>query len=374
MSVRNLSDWQLTRGFMPLGGGNPNFWLSAPTLRFLHSAPPGLESEAVLLRHISSGREVILTAQTFCFRAGQQVSAAAGGETSRWDFRRRLIARFPIKTLVLGQLLTSGDIAQQGLQQLAPEEVAVLLPAAAETLLQGRQGYLAVLLKDLFAEADPATGRLMDRGFAHLPADPVMKLDLRPWPSFGAYVEDLSSKYRVRYRRARSYGEGIGHRRLGREDASLVPQLFSLYAETSSGASFNVTALTPDYFRWLLEAAEIQGYFNGTGELIGFTTAIPNGQIYHAHYLGLREAYKWSHHLYHNMLFDLLEAGLEGRFATLDFGRTALEIKSSLGAKPHRYANLLRLRSGLLNGLVPRFVRAVFAAQDWQPRSPFRAG
>ncbi len=372
VSVRNLSDWQLTEGYPPGTRSSPAFWLRPATLRFLSDSPQGLDTGVVLLHHTPTGREVVLTTQTFYFRAGRQVSASAKGETSRWDVRRRLLARFSIKTLVLGQLLTSGDVAQEGISRLTAAELASLLPAVAETLLHHRRGYAAVLLKDLFADDHPAVDRLAARGFARLPADPVMRMDLRPWTTLEDYLDSLSSKYRVRYRRARGYGQGIRQRRLNRDDAGLVPRLFSCYTETSSGADFNVTALTPAYFRWLLEVGEVVGYFTESGELVGFTTAIANGRMYQAHYLGLRDAYKRSHHLYHNMLFDLLEAGLGGGYDTLDFGRTALEIKSSLGAAPLRYANLLRLRNTALNGLVPRFVTAVFAAPEWQPRQPFR--
>ncbi len=372
VSVQNLSDWQLTEGYLPTARDPADFWLRPPTLQFLSDCPQGLDTEAILLRHTPSGREVVLTLQTFYFRAAQQVSASAKGETSRWDVRRRLLAQVAVKTLVLGQLLTSGDVAQEGMSQLSPAEIARVLPAVAQTLLYHRRGYTAVLLKDLMAEQHPAVARLKERGFASLPADPVMQLDLRPWTTLEEYLGSLTSKYRVRYRRARLFGQGIRRQRLTKVDAGLLPRLYALYMETSSGANFNVTALTPDYFRWLLDVGEVVGYYTETGELVGFTTAIANGRMYQAHYLGLRDTYKRSHHLYHNMLCDLLEAGLSGGYNTLDYGRTALEIKSSLGAIPFRYANLLRLRSVGLNGLVPRFVSAVFAAPKWQARQPFR--
>ena len=324
------------------------------------------------LRHTPSGRSLLLTTQDFYFDAGAQFSDSAKGPTSSWDFRRRLLRPFRSKLLALGQLLTSGDYAQDGLNQLSPAEAAYLLPAVADTLMQRGSGYRAILLKDLYPTEAPHTAALRRKHFTLLPTDPCMLLPLR-WPDMTAYLGDLSSKYRVRYRRARSKLEGIERRSLSaREVDEFLDRMYALYRITSRGAAVNLTELQPDYFQWLGQHAVVHGYFAAGDRLIGFTTALANGPVYQAHYLGLEEPYKRSHHLYHNMLFDLLGDALAGEFTTLDYGRTALEIKSSVGAVPQSYATLLRLRSPWLNRLVPSFVPAVFTAPDWQQRHPFR--
>ena len=375
MSVENYSDWQLRwpgRGEPPTARRPDDWWLRPGTLAFLHHHPQGMTTRGLELTHGPSGRSLLLTAQDFHFDAGAQFSDTAKGETSSWDFRRRLLRPLRSKVLLLGQLLTSGDYGQDGLTQLSPLEAAHLLPAVADTLLRRGHGYRAVLLKDLYPTDSPHTAALRRKGFTLLPTDPCMLLPLR-WPNLEAYMADLSSKYRVRYRRARSKLGGIVRRRLpAREVSERLDRIFALYRITSRGAAVNLTDLGPDYFRWLGQCATVHGYFNAAGALIGFTTALANGSVYQAHYLGLEESYKRSHHLYHNMLFDLLGDALAGPFTTLDYGRTALEIKSSVGAVPHNYATLLRLRFTWVNRLVPSFVPAVFTAPDWQQRHPFR--
>ncbi|WP_420461183.1 hypothetical protein [Neolewinella sp.] len=375
ISVDNYSDWQIRR----LNGGeylrprrSDDWWLQPDTLTFLHRYPQGMTTRAFELTHAPSGRRLLLTAQDLYFDAAAQFSDTAKGETSSWDFRRRLLRSLRSKVLVLGQLLTSGDYGQDGLNLLNPKEAAQLLPAVADTLLRRGRGYRAVLLKDLYPTDSPHTAALLRKPFTLLPTDPCMLLPLR-WPDLEAYVADLSSKYRVRYRRARTKLAGIQRRSLpAREVTERLDRIYALYRITSQGAAVNLTALTPDYFRWLGQHATVHGYFDPAGELIGFTTALANGPAYQAHYLGLEESYKRSHHLYHNMLFDLLGDALAGDFTTLDYGRTALEIKSSVGAVPHSYATLLRLCSPLLNPLVPFFLPAVFTAPQWQQRHPFR--
>jgi len=73
------------------------------------------------------------------------------------------------------------------------------------------------------------------------------------------------------------------------------------------------------------------------------------------------------------MLFDLLEQAIGGGFSTLDYARTAPEIKTSVGAVSREPAVMLKARSGLLNRLVPLFTSAVYQQAKWTPRNPFRA-
>ncbi|WP_273444645.1 hypothetical protein [Neolewinella agarilytica] len=389
----------------PEAGREDNFWISPETLAFQVNQPQGLETEAIALFNKQDDRQILLTTQTFYFNAAGQVSNSAKGDTSNYDFRRRLLTPFSFKVLCLGQFLTSGPFAQDGLHRLSSSEAADLLPAVAATLTACNPSYVAVLIKDLYPLTDPVTQELQTKKFHLLPADPVMELHLeKNWETMDDYLASLTSKYRVRYRRARSKFAGISRRRLSSRDVAFWrDRMYELYRSTSAGADFNAANLTPAYFPWLarvrsqkkkwaLEAALIPdaqftlaepplpeagdnllfGYFNAEGEMIGFTSAIPNGSVMHAHYLGMENSYKHSHHLYHNMLFDLLEDAIAGGFNKLDYGRTALEIKSSIGAVAVDYACLIMARPRLINWLIPFFTSAVYKAPEWTARNPFR--
>lgn len=350
-----------------------DFWLRPTTLSFLLPSTQGFITESIELTHAATGRRVLLTAQSFIFSATRQARQDAKGPTSRWNFRRRLLDPISSKVLCIGQLLTSGNYATEGLDALSAGEALGLLDSVAAAIMANDGGYRAVLIKDITKQGDPLSQGLIQNGFTPLPVDPVMLMELSAFTTFEDYLSALSSKYRVRYRRARSKLEGL-HRRYLREDEvrEQIDTLYGLYAEVTRGADFNLTPLQPDYFAWLAGVANFQGYFNATGELVGFTSGIVNGSVYQAHYLGLQETYKYSHHLYHNMLYDLLIDALSAGCTTLDYGRTAPEIKSSIGAVAHDYSSMLKVNSGPLNRLVPRFIPAVFAAKDWQPRNPFR--
>lgn len=383
IEVKGLPGWKLRRcrnsqdlqRYWPGAQRSDDFWLRSTTLDFLINSPQGFGTEGIILTHGPSNREVLLTAQLFYFSALGQVKEEAKGTTSRWDLRRRLLSMFSFRALVLGQLLQSGDYSQEGLAELTMAESTELLPAVADTLAWQGRGIAGILLKDFFPSDHPSTTRLEAQGFHPVPTDPVMTMDLPAhWETIDDYLAELTSKYRVRYRRARTKAEGIVVRALATgEVLRRLERIYALYQITSTGATINLTPLNRDYFRWLAGVGDFTGYFNEAGTLVGFTTAIPNGSVLLAHYLGLEEAYKGSHHLYHNMLFDLLAAAIEGDYQRIDYGRTALEIKSSVGARPRSYAVHLRSRPKLINRLVPLFLPAVFTAPPWRPRNPFRA-
>ena len=408
LPVRGMEDWKLRRfptgaalrAAWPATSRPDDFWVSTEALAFLTDSHQGLDTEAVLLENSRDFRRVLLTTQTFSFSAAGQVKDEAKGQTSGWDFRRRLLSPFSFRVLSIGQFLTSGNFSTDGLAPLSTSEASKLLPAVADTLMRLRPGYAAAILKDLYPALHPAVRELQKAGHFLLPSDPVMELGIpESWRTFDDYLAALTSKYRVRYRRARTKLEGITSRSLSGDEVSLYrDRFYELYRSISSGADFNAAGLKPDYFPWLATVGSGQpslqrmmtaegyesdyapdtatsrftGYFNAANELIGFTSAVANDDVLHAHFLGLEDSYKHSHHLYHNMLFDLLDQAISGGFRCLDYGRTALEIKSSVGARATDYAVLVKARYGWLNRLIPLFTPAVYTAPEWVPRNPFR--
>lgn len=388
VNVEGLVGWRITRLksaddlalSLPPGTREDGFWLKPAVLAFLMQEDQGFKTEALLIEHKESGVQIACTLQISQFRAAGNVRDEAKGATSRFDFRRSMLAPFSFKIAVLGQYLTSGPYPMDGLVNLEEKQRTELWEAVADTLLEEPDGFKAILVKDLFRAEGATSQHLQASGYYALPVDPVMELAIpAEWTSVEEYLSSLTSKYRVRYRRARGKFTGLSKRPLSwQEVEERSAEIFALYKSTSSGADYNATDLSPAYFPWLAKtqahdtsSTGFTGYFEGE-KLIGFTTTIGNGPVLHAHYLGMLDTYKFSHHLYHNMLFDLLEGAIAGGYRKLDYGRTALEIKSSVGAVATQYACLIKAKSGLLNRLIPVFTPAVYGKQPWQSRSPFK--
>src|SRR5690606_15642240 len=75
------------------------------------------------------------------------------------------------------------------------------------------------------------------------------------------------------------------------------------------------------------------GYFINNN-LIGFNTLIKNGEVMDTYFLGYDESVQREKMLYLNMLYDMVAYSINKGFKEIIFARTALEIKSSIGAKP----------------------------------------
>ncbi len=72
------------------------------------------------------------------------------------------------------------------------------------------------------------------------------------------------------------------------------------------------------------------------------------------------------------MLLDLVRCGIDQKFDSVFFARTALEIKSSIGARPRDMFFYLRHVNGLHNKLLPRIYGILDPKEEWQQRSPFK--
>lgn len=196
------------------------------------------------------------------------------------------------------------------------------------------------------------------------------------WKSFDDYLESLTSKYRVRARRARKKAARLERRLLSGQDLERYSQkMVQQYRQVADAADFNLFDLADNYFRQLQEdlpqAFCAFGYFQGE-ELLGFITTLDNETELEAHFLGFEGSVNSSCQLYLNMLYDIIADGIDQGKEKIVFARTALEIKSSVGAYPKEYHLFFRHQSSWFNLLTPFFIRFLEPSSDWTPRNPFK--
>lgn len=72
------------------------------------------------------------------------------------------------------------------------------------------------------------------------------------------------------------------------------------------------------------------------------------------------------------MLYDLVEEGIAQGVDHVDLSRTALEIKSSVGAVPTDLYLYLRLVNKRLDKYTPRLLDFLTPKEEWKPRNPFK--
>ena len=234
-----------------------------------------------------------------------------------------------------------------------------------------------IFIKDISEEHRAPVQVLMDRKFSEFTFHPNMVLHLREnWKTFEDYMDDISSKYKVRARKAFKCLDGMEVRELSEAEIfDNQEKLYALYSKVASNQDFNMVSLNSAYMPALKlhlgEHFRVHGYFLN-GEMVGYFTTIKNHHELEAHFLGFDPEYNKEYHLYHNILFHILKLGLEAQVKNIVYARTAMEIKSTIGAKAYQMLCYIRASNKLTNKVLPPIVEYLKPSTDWVARNPFK--
>ena len=196
------------------------------------------------------------------------------------------------------------------------------------------------------------------------------------WKTPEDYIGSFNKKYRRRYKTARKKSAAILSKELFIDEVLLhSEQLYELYENVSDNAGVNSFKLHREHFytlkRQLKDDFKVFGYFLNN-ELIGFYTLILNNMNLETYFLGYKQELQHSYQMYLNMLFDMASYGIKYQFETVIFARTAMEIKSSVGAKPHQmFIYLKHTNHFIANTILKLVVKYANPIREWEERHPF---
>ena len=199
---------------------------------------------------------------------------------------------------------------------------------------------------------------------------------LENWKTEQDYIDALSKKYRDQYKRARKKAEGIEKRKLGlHEIIAFEEEIYNLYYHVAKNAPFNTFFLAKNHFRVFKEILKDKFLFYGyfiDNKLIGFNTLIKNGTAMDTYFLGYDDSIQKEKMLYLNMLYDMIAYSINKGFKEIVFARTALEIKSSVGAKPIEVYGFIKHESKLIDKCTQTIFNYLEPKTEWQERNPFK--
>ncbi|MCB0570123.1 MAG: GNAT family N-acetyltransferase [Phaeodactylibacter sp.] len=315
----------------------------------------------------------------------QSLSRAASGTLLNRGFhmlKREVARRINARLIVCGLTQFSGEFAYVFDEQMVSSGLQPRLLAAGighlSRLLE-EEGWKpsGVLAKDFYAERLPQLQPLSAEGYTPFAFQPNMLMDIREdWHTMDDYLNAMSSKYRIRARRAFKKCKPIRCEELDAEGVHRhLEAMHELYLEVSSQADFNLLELPASYFLALKQAFpgqfRVLAYFHEE-RLVGFCTALRNGNELEAHFIGFRQHENREYQLYLNMLYDMVRLAIEEeRAERLIFSRTAMEIKSSVGAEPKDMYCYIRHFSPYANRFAPLLVQQLQPDSAWQQRHPF---
>jgi len=306
---------------------------------------------------------------------------------SRPFLRRMLSPAAKVATANLNErMLVAGNLLSWGFDGIAfagDEKPGDLWPGVAEALyrirraarLSGQTNF--VMLKDVTARQ---SGLESLRRFSYRPLDtePNMVLEIDPqWRNYEDYLGALDAKYR-RNSKDQLKKLAAAECRLERLDdvGANARRLHELYLAVHANSSIHLVTLPETYLPALATAlgADFRCTVLRRGEeILGFVTSLRDGETAIGYYIGFdRAAAACGLPLYLRLLHSTVGDAIDWGCKRLSLGRTALEPKAALGAKPEPMAVWLRHRLPALNWMLRGLLGAI--PHDEAPeRSPFKA-
>lgn len=370
-----------------------DYFLEKKYFEALEKVPPRDFTYCYLVfEHIKTGDIVgFIACEVKVFDAGQSlnydVTNANVFKKIKISIQKAIAKQTRFSTLIIGNLTLSGEHSFWFDDEKLDFNVKKHLFTEGVNFMktQLKQHYntkiSAVFLKDFFQNSPnyALMTALKDVRFNEFQVEPNFIFTVKKeWKTFDDYMESLSSKYRVRAKKAfKNLGNNVERKEFFEERIlANYREINDLYKTISSNAKFNLTDLHDDYFlemkQTLGDNFHMSGYFLD-GKLIGFFTTINNhGRELDAHFLGYDATVNHSHQIYLNILFDIIKQGIEGQYDRIIFGRTAHEIKSSVGAEAVEMSLFIRHENRLINRILPYVLRILKPRDMWVARTPFK--
>ena len=279
-------------------------------------------------------------------------------------FVNNLFCNQYIRVLFCGNVFLSGEY---GTFLKDGEPKVETFKAIAETVKQlskSTKKLNAIFVKDFKNDSLYITDHLQDFDYAAMQVEPNMIISLQPeWNSFEDYTKALKSKYRVKANRADAKSELLNAEFLSVEDLKKHQnQLQDLYQNTIDNADFNAQILNLEtYVHLKLTFGEkfiVKGYFLDD-QLVGFLSAMQNGDHLDAHFIGIDYTQNKEFGIYTRILNDYVRLGISTQSQEVNLGRTASEIKSTLGAKPEALTCYCKHTKYVTNRILQPFLKDV---------------
>jgi len=297
-------------------------------------------------------------------------------------FRRIVVAtvnRISLNLLVGGNTFVTGEYGFYFVPSLKKHEnLSLIIKNGIEKIIEESPiGISGILLKDYYEEHKVQLRGLKQDGFLEFRVNPNMLLHLKPsWKTFEDYLGDMASKYRTRMRKAMKRAESLTIRELTAEELQAkLPEVSSLYDEVVDDAAFKLAKLNVECIvrlkKELGDRFGVVGFFSNE-QMVSFISWYQHEDDLVAGYLGMRRSLNHKHDLYLNVLLQLAKKGITRGLKRVVYGRTAMEIKSSVGAVPQAMYLYVKHRTPVINFIIRQVIRYLSKEEKWVMRSPFK--
>jgi len=285
----------------------------------------------------------------------------------------------PIHIMFCGNVFLTGEHGIYIDPAASHPELIDSLPLLMEEVIEraGKTCRIAgVVVKDFYEDKMNALPALEKAGYRKFYFEPNMVMDIRVgWHDFEDYISDLSSKYRVRTRNVLKKASEVETMEFTEKDIrSNGNEIEKLYREVHRKAAVHFSEINASYFTGLKNRLKNNFIFKAfylDGRMVAFSTAVISKDSLEAHLVGIDYEFNKSYSLYPFMLYEFIRDAISRKSKVIHFGRTALEIKSTVGAKARAMYCYLGLQKPLSIRMISPFIDTS-VEKELIERDPFK--
>ncbi|WP_020405619.1 GNAT family N-acetyltransferase [Hahella ganghwensis] len=339
---------------------NSTVFMSRDYLQAIEAHPPENTRQRYAIAYTDGEPVVAIACQV----------AEIGGErlmSSESKVRSSLAKNYKERIIVCGNLVSSG-LHGVAFSENFDEETGWRI--VAELLYKIRRGEKLngkvdfAMIKDIKGDRLQSSSVVERFSYRKIQTDPDMVLELGEGvTSFDAYLSMLTSKYRGRVKKIIKSIEQAGFEcRKLTVDEEMDERLLSLYLQVERKSKTRLATLEKGYFQGLDQklgdSFQCHGILDGE-DVLGFISVIKDGNEAIAYYVGFDYEVNEKHPLYFRLLQLVIESAIDMGCHKVLFGRSALEPKASLGAKPVDTYVWVRHRVPVVNFFVRKLFRNI---------------
>ena len=281
-----------------------------------------------------------------------------------------------IKIMFCGNVFLSGEHGIITAENNSKKDVYSEIGTAIDAVAANTKPMHAIFIKDFKLASLNYTRQFLNFGYSEIKVEPNLIIKLKPeWKSFEDYKNILKSKYRIKANKADSVSSTLETRIFSEQDfITYKHELQALYQNTIDKASFNAQVLNLNTYSHLSTSLKndfiVKGYFL-ENRLVGFLTALVNDNKLDAHFIGLDYDLNKSHSIYPRILNDYIRIGIKKQVLSINLGRTASEIKTTIGANPLDLSCYIKHKNPFFNMLIKPFLKRI-KIKEFKQHSPFK--
>lgn len=293
----------------------------------------------------------------------------------------KFVKNLDVRVLLCGNAFSTGEngflFCKTVNQDVAIRNLSRALNRVKRDEKKANNGVSIILLKDFWPSSESISSDLIDEEFSQFQIDVNMVMEIpEEWKSFEDYLESLVTKFRTKVKGIYKKSQTLESRKLSSaEILEYAEDIDTLYHNVLERSDYKFGELNANTFALLADSLDanfrLTGYFIGK-ELVGFCSCFKNQDSLDANFVGLDYSFNKEYAIYQRILCDFIDLAIQNGVKQLSFGRTAEEIKSTLGAGPVDMTLYVKHKNSITNKLVKPIVSHI-TPSTFELRKPFKA-